>query len=123
MYGVPADIPLEPLVGQEVNTFRVGLHQMWIDFLPDGQISIEGSWELHDAGGNLVDRLDRSQDVHSRESFQLHRLLGAKVTHFTVNPPTSFTVFLDSGLAFTVFDDSDQYESFSVHVDGKDIWI
>ena len=123
MYGVPADIRLEPLVGREVNTVRIGLYQIWIDFLPDGEISIEGSWELHDEAGALVDRLDRSQDVRTRQTFHLHRLLGAKVTRFKINPPTSFTLFLDAGLAITVFDDSEQYESFSIHLDGQDVWI
>lgn len=41
------------------------------------------------------------------------------VVRFSIDPPRSFTLFFDNGLALTIFDDSEQYESFSVTVDGQ----
>ena len=116
MHGVPADLPIQPFVGKELNQICLGRFQIWLNFSRAGKISVEGGWELRDAAGNLVDSAEQHD---SRENYRIHRLIDVPVIHFSIDPPRSFTLFFDNGLALTVFDDSEQYESFSVVVDGQ----
>jgi hypothetical protein len=63
--------------------------------------------------------VDRAEEHETRESYRIHRLIDAAVARFSIDAPRSFTLFFDNGLALTVFDDSEQYESFSINVDGE----
>ena len=67
MYGVPADLPIQPFVAQDLNQICLGRFQIQLHFSAAGSISVEGRWDL----------------------------------------------------ALTVFDDSEQYESFSINVEGQ----
>ena len=116
MHGVPADLPIQPFVGQELNEICVGRFQIQLHFSGAGRISVEGGWELRDGAGDIV---DRAAEPESRESYRIHRLLDVAVTRFSIDPPRSFTLFFNNGLALTVFDDSEQYESFAINVDGQ----
>ena len=53
-----------------------------------------------------------------RDSYRLHRILDLPVVRFEIDAPRSFTLVFDPGYRLTVFDDAEQYESFSVHIDG-----
>jgi hypothetical protein len=66
--------------------------------------------------GNLV---DSAEPHENRESYRIHRLIDVRVARFSIDPPRSFTLVFDKGLALTVFDDSEQYESFSIKVAGS----
>ncbi len=46
------------------------------------------------------------------------RVLGLTVARFEIDSPRSFTLVFDPGYRLTIFDDSEQYESFEVHIDG-----
>lgn len=115
MYGVPASLPLAHFIGQELNQIAIGRFQVQLHFSGTGSISIEGSWELRDAQGTLV---DKSQDHVERDCYRVHRVLDLPVERFEIDPPRSFTLVFSSGHSLTVFDDSEQYESFSVHLNG-----
>jgi hypothetical protein len=65
------------------------------------------------------DIVDRAEEHETRESYRIHRLIDIAVARFSIDPPASFALFFDNGLALTVFDDSEQYESFSINVDGQ----
>lgn len=114
MHGVPADFPIQPFVGQELNQICLGRFQTQLLFSRTGSISVEGRWELRDGAGEIV---DRAEEHETRESYRIHRLIDVAVTRFSIDSPRSFTLFFDNGLA--VFDDSEQYESFSINVDGQ----
>jgi hypothetical protein len=116
MYGVPADLPIQPFVGRELNQICLGRFQTQLHFSGTGSISVEGRWELRDGAGDIV---DRAEEHETRESYRIHRLIDAAVARFSIDAPRSFTLFFDNGLALTVFDDSEQYESFSINVDGE----
>ena len=116
MYGVPADLPIQPFVGQELNQICLGRFQTQLPFSGAGSISVEGRWELRDGAGDIV---DRAEEHEIRESYRIHRLIDVPVARLSIDPPRSFTLFFDNGLVLTVFDDSEQYESFSINVDGQ----
>ncbi|HEY7062601.1 MAG TPA: hypothetical protein VII06_14060 [Chloroflexota bacterium] len=77
-------------------------------------ITVEGHWELRDTAGQIVDSGGRAQSNVAHETFRVHVLLGHTVSAGTVSAPTSFTLTFDDGMALTVYDDSEQYESFSI---------
>lgn len=121
MYGVPEDLPLQRFVGEDLNQICLGQYQIQFHFSGTGSISVEGQWELRDASGEL---LDRDQEHPERDCYRIHKIIDLPVTRFTIDAPRSFTLFFDGGYALTVFDDTPQYESFSVHLDGEaDIYI
>jgi hypothetical protein len=111
VYGVPADLDLTFLHGAELAQVCLGLNQVQLHFHPLGDISIEGHWDLVDEKGCLIDQCTWGRD---RKPYQLHRLLGRQIVSTKVAAPSSFTLQFDGGLALRVFDDSPQYESFSI---------
>jgi hypothetical protein len=115
MYGVPADLPLERFVGSELNQIALGRFQTQLHFAGCGSIFIEGRWELHDPNGDLVDRM---QDHGTRECYRIHRVLDLPVARFEIEASASFTLIFEPNYRLTVFDESPQYESFSVHLEG-----
>lgn len=115
MYGVPADLPIDRFVGQQLNQIALGRFQTQLHFSGVGSIFVEGRWELRDPKGALVDAW---QEHAGRECYRLHRVLDLPVARFDIDAPRSFTLLFDPAYRLTVFDDTEQYESFSVHIDG-----
>lgn len=111
MYGVPADLDLTFLHNAELTQVCLGLYQLQFHFHPIGSIFVEGGWELLDEAGH---RIDGRCDQPARPPCLLHRLLGRKVMRSEVSPPDWFGLTFDSGEVLRVFDDSHQYESFSI---------
>lgn len=116
MYGVPGDLPMQPFVGQNLDQICLGRFQIQLHFSGGGSIFLEGRWELRDEAGEII---DRAEDHENREGYKIHRLLDVPVASFSIDPPRSFTLFFNNRLALAVFDDSDEYESFSIRVDGQ----
>jgi hypothetical protein len=82
---------------------------------------VEGGWELRAPDNRL---LDSAQEHVDRESYCLHVIIGDTVSRFTIDAPHSFTLFFASGHSLSIFDDSSQYESFSVRIPGEpDIYV
>jgi hypothetical protein len=113
--GVPASLPLDRFVRQVLTQVALGQFQIQLHFSGVGSISIEGHWELYDPDGTLV---DASQEHIDRDCYHLHRVLGLPVARFEIDAPRSFTLMFDPAYLLTIFDDSAQYESFSVNIDG-----
>lgn len=111
MHGVPVNLNLDFLKGTDLTQICLGQYQIQFRFHPAGSISVEGRWELLDARGQS---LDRSYDEPERPPYQLHRLLGKQVASYEVSPPHWFSLCFESGETLRVFDDSLQYESFSI---------
>jgi hypothetical protein len=116
MYGVPADLPLQPFVGKELNQIGLGRFQLQLHFSGTGSIFIEGRWELHDPSGIL---LDAEKEHAERDSYRIHRVLDLPVARFEIDPPRSFTLVFEPSYRLTVFDETPQYESFSLHMKGR----
>jgi hypothetical protein len=112
MHGVPQNLDLSAFLGAELIQVAIGCHDLQLHFFPeDRRISVWGHWELLDSTGTMI---DKAQENPSRDSYKIHRLLGQAVTALTVDAPKSFTLTFDNGMNMTVYDDSDQYESFSI---------
>ena len=116
MYGVPENLKLERLVGQEFNFIGLGRFQIQFHISSVVAIHVEGRWELRDASGALV---DFEQEHAHRDAYRVHQIIDIPITRFTLNAPHSFTLFFESGHSLTIFDESEQYESFSLHFTGE----
>ena len=116
MHGVPSDLPLARFVGHELNQIALGRFQTQLHFAGVGSIFIEGRWELRDPDGDLV---DREQEHASRDGYRIHGVIDLPVARFEIDAPKSFTLVFDPGYRLTVFDDTPQYESFSIHLNGS----
>jgi hypothetical protein len=119
VYGVPPDLDLNLFVGATLVQIALGEYQVQFRFQvgdgsprrPDPYLSVEGHWELADESGHIIDRAEPNSD---RDAYRLHRLLGKEVASTRVDPPRSFTLRFNSGLRLQVFDDSEEFESFSI---------
>lgn len=112
MYGVPADLDLSRLMNSVLIQLCLGEYQAQFHFHPPGSISVEGKWELRDAGGTLVDGKERH--VPPRDAIHAHRLLGKRVSGASLDAPRSFSLCFEGGDVLTIYDDSSEYESFSI---------
>jgi len=113
MYGVPADLDLARFKGSTIVSLGIGEFSIQFQFHPASTISAEGKWELRDSAGVLIDEGD-GESIAERESLHLHRIVGKTVESYSVSAPDSFSLRFGSGHTLTIFDDSKQYESFSV---------
>ncbi len=127
MYGVPTDLPLHSFVGSECSHIGLGQWQIQFHFIGSGgidvgNITIEGRWELREQSGEVI---DRSQEPSERKSYCVHKIFGLPITHFVNDAPKSFTLFFRDGFSLTVYDDSEQYESFSLYIEQskQNFWI
>lgn len=111
MYGVPADLDLTYLHDAELIQVCIGQYQVQFHFHPKGSISVEGKWELVDAGGH---RIDGQQDGPDRPPYQLHRLLGRRVVGSEVHATEWCALQFDDRCVLRLFDDQPQYESFQI---------
>jgi hypothetical protein len=115
MHGVPPDLPVTRFLGHECNQVALGQYQVQFHFAGAGSIAVESRWELRDLAGLLV---DSACEHAKRDCYRLHQIIDVPVVRVVVDPPVSFTLFFESGHALTIFDDSVQYESFSVNLEG-----
>ena len=115
MYGVPARLDLAFLNGAELAQVCLGLYQLQFHFHPAGSIAVEGKWEVLDAAGA---RIDSWHDGRDRPAFQLHRLLGRRVTSTEVSAPEWFALCFEGGEVLRVFGDQTQYEAFQIEPRG-----
>ncbi len=122
MYGVPADLDLTPFIGAYLTQICLGPFDLNFRFSSGTSsgiaISVEGSWSLTDANGNILDesdgRVGEAPGNRSRGGWRLRDLLADTVESGQVDPPRSFSLSFASGRNLTIFDDDDQYESFSI---------
>jgi hypothetical protein len=111
MYGVPDDLPLERFVGHSLNQISLGQFQIQLHFDGAGSMTAESRWELRGPAGDLV---DASCPFGERDCFRIHQVIGAQVSGYSITAPRFFTLHFETGHALTIFDDSKEYESFSI---------
>jgi hypothetical protein len=114
MYGVPDNLDLGFLIGGELEQICIGLYQIQLHFSPVGTISTMGYWEVRNRDSQLIDQ-QVGENTAERVPFELHRLLGQTVVSVEITAPTSLTVRFSDGFSFQLFDDSANYESFTIH--------
>jgi hypothetical protein len=111
MYGVPANLDLTQFIDATLEQVCIGQFQVQFHFHPVGSIGVEGDWKLQGPDGSIV---DQNQENENREVFRLHQLLGKRVVRTSVDPPRSLTLHFELGHELWVFDNSEQFESFSI---------
>jgi len=111
MYGVPADLPVHRFVGDYLAQACIGMDGIHFHFGLSGTISVGGRWELVDGSGRMI---DCACDHGERESYRVHALFNQDVIDSSVDPPHSFSLTFSSGHRLTVYDDTPQFESFSI---------
>jgi hypothetical protein len=118
MYGVPKDLPLQRFVGDSISQIAFGQQGIHFNFEKAGSICVDfGKWQIHDDSGTVVD--ESIEGLWSeRQYYRVHVILGSEVTKFEIDAPRSFTLTFSSGHRLTIYDDSDQYESFAIEPDG-----
>jgi hypothetical protein len=116
MYGVPKDLRLDRLVGKEFNLIGLGRFQTQFHVSGFVIISVEGRWEIRDSSQLIV---DSDQEPEKRDTCRLHRIIDVPIRDFSIDAPRSFTLLFQSGDSLIIYDDSEQYESFSVHFQGE----
>ena len=118
MYGVPLDLDLRPLVGSRIVNVGLGLYNTQFSFeieaLDYGEVNAEGRWGVVDAAGAQVGGRGRQDDSRLGDT-PWEQVLGATVVAFSLAAPTSFDLELGSGVALRFYDDSDTYESVTIH--------
>lgn len=121
MYGVSEELPFASLIGEECNMIGLGQFQIQFHFSGDRKsLSVESNWKLRDADGNIV---DRAMPHDQRTEYRIHRIIDQSVSSFEVDAPSSFQLEFENGYRLTVYDDKEQFECFSLHVDGKSHYI
>jgi hypothetical protein len=115
MYGVPPDLPLNRFLGKECTLIGIGRFEIRFKVPSTGDICIYGDWKVCDGSGRTV---DLTQEHSSRNSYFVHKVIDSPVPRYAINAPTSFTLYFENGYSLTVFDNSEQYESFSIQPDG-----
>jgi hypothetical protein len=112
----PANLDLRPFHGDHLTRVCLGPHDIQFKFGAGGTIAVWGHWELRDATGTLLDQAVATSA--SRDCYRVHGLLLATVVTSRIDPPRSFSLLFDNGLALSVFDDSGQYECCSIEPGG-----
>jgi len=85
--------------------------QVQVHFEPAASLTMEGDWELTDAGGQVI---DKSSDTVRERPYHLHLLLQRGVVAAEVSAPLSFALRFTGGLVLRVFVSGHGYESFSI---------
>jgi hypothetical protein len=80
-----------------------------------GDIWVYGKWEMHNTSGKFI---DRAQERVERACHFVHRIIDSPVHRYAIDAPTSFNLYIENGCSLTVFDNSEQFESFSIQPDG-----
>jgi hypothetical protein len=120
MYGVPKDLPLQRFVGDSICQIALGLHGIHFDFNKAGSINVDGGkWQIHDSSGTTVDESIADGVLPAtRQHYRVHIIIDSEVTSFKIDAPRSFTLTFSCGHKLTIYDDSQQYESFCILPDG-----
>ena len=122
MYGVAADLNLSEFTGATLTQIAIGEYQLQFHFHRSSngktchaEISVEGKWQLRDSLGSMLDSCERTSLPYSQKScHSLQVLLGQSVAATSVDPPTSFSLRFSSGYTLQIYDDSTEFESFSI---------
>lgn len=115
MNGVPSDLPLDRLIGQDLDAVTLCKYQVCFRFNDGTLITPTTAWELRDPDGAV---LDSAVEHEKRESYRVHVIIGNSVSSFSIDAPHSFTLIFGSGHSLIIFDDGPQYESCTLDFGG-----
>ena len=131
MHGFPKNLDLSYLVGRELTYIGLDLHQLFLRLNSevlsadrrdsgvldnvvmdaDVNIGIEGDWILADSSGSVI---DESVEHSERKSYQVHVLLGQRLTAYAVVSETTLNLLFGRGHCLSLIDNSKMYESVTI---------
>ncbi len=122
MYGVPKDLNLSRFHGSTLDQIGLGRNVLEFSFSGGQYIEVEGLWQLLDSSGTVLDQgrparvgfANDGDDNRSKRTWNVNVLLGEAIESTEVNAPESFSLVFTSGSRIRIFDDSKDYESFSI---------
>lgn len=136
MYGFPADLDLDFLAAKELTLVSFDQYSLYLTLTtvvpggtgassgsgiddwkhlaanPDAQLQLSGGWCLRDDEGKL---LDERTEHGKREVFRLHPLLGCAVDRCELISSTQCDIVFSAGFRLSIFDDSKEYETFTIY--------
>ena len=119
MYGVSKNLPLQRFIGDSICQIALALHSVHFKFNQAGSINVDGGkWQIHDSSDEIVDEsIDDEALPSSRQHYRIHVILDSDVTKIEFDAPLSFSLVFASGFRLTIYDNSTQFESFSIQPD------
>ena len=114
MNGLPPNLDLTALVGEELLQLCFGAHQLQIHFDRRIQVMIESECVLRGTTPDPMRVVDYSSAASS-----LCRLLGVKVLSAARADDGGLLLCFASGAELHVLNDSQEHEAFQIHLDGK----
>lgn len=114
MYGLPEDIDLSPLVGQELQQICIGQSDAILNF--SGEISIGSATNFvnYAANGETTSFTSPPEAAAS-----LVRLLGSPVVAARREPPGTLVLEFANGERLDVPDAEEHYESYTLQIGGE----
>jgi hypothetical protein len=112
MYGLPEMFDASFFVGRTLQ--NVVFSQCMVELIFDGKVAIgiQSSYELQIADGTGYVKRNRVEEpIHSS---RLMQLLGARVASVRAERDGTLTLDFEHGSVFRCFDDSPNYESYSI---------
>jgi hypothetical protein len=110
MHRIPEGTDFSPLLGSEVTSISLGMHEINLCFHPEGSIRMEGAWSLKNQDGATVDTAMEHAD---RETWQVHKILGKKITSCVAQAKDRLVIQFED-YTLEIEDDSDHYECFAI---------
>ncbi len=120
MYGLPKDFDGSFFVGRSVGLVSFSVNAIHITFDCDIAMTIESSFEHRMGTEAMIDGC--VQKVPVMES-RLMQLAGRTVERVDAAPNGTLTLHFDGGQMFRCFDDSPQYECYSITHGSKEIYV
>lgn len=118
MYGLDLKIDLSFLKGREVIQVAIGIHGVQFTFDKDVGISVTGSFRYVSREGCF-----EWQPGAPQAAAPALRLLGATVERVCGREDGTLELVLSTGDCLTVFDNSKEYESYTISAPGKTIVV
>jgi hypothetical protein len=118
MYGLPQDFDATVFVGKEL--VQVSFSANTIHFSFDAHISVTllSSFVYSSASDDA-----RSTQAVPVQSSNLMSLIGHTVDSADAKPDGTLTLGFDNGHSLTFLDDSQNYESYWIHIGGREIIV
>jgi hypothetical protein len=113
MYGLPRDFDGSVLVGRTLEMVCFSQYQVYLHFDAETTITIEGAFSY---------KTDHPVDVPVQQS-NLMELIGASVSAARGDENGTLCLVFDNGATLEVYDDTKQYECYTISYGGKVIIV
>ena len=118
MYGLPRDVDLSFLEGQMLLQVCLGANEVILHFDEEVSIAIESPFSIKDNGK----KMDTHKNVSEVASI-LVKFLHAKIKSVKGEENGTLTLYFDDGQILKIFDDSEQFESYTIDYKGETVII